>query len=423
MQKILLAGLTLTLASILSWACSDDDTTTDGGGGQGGSGDGGQGGQAPTDPCAEAEELPGSIDEDMTVSGCVILDETVVDNEATLTIESGTKILVRAGGFLSIARALTAPEDGATLLAEGTADDPIVFTSILDDPMPGDWGCVFLGADADASELEHVVLEYGGGPCDAVGTSPETEFFASAPIRTVREVTARLSGGHGMIVGEDATIQTFESNHFADNELPSLALDANQLVALGSGSTFADEDDYIEVSESGMNRDGTIVAQEVAYRFVGSATVGTAGAQPEITVSAGVRFELAGVSFVISAGNLIVEGEADDPVVFTSSEDEPAPGDWGCLWYVDSSQTTGVPTFENAVIEYAGGDSCGNNNDWNTGVVVTEDANLSGLTFDSIAGHGILAPLQPCPTGACDNEFNDLGAEPLSCDGVPTTCP
>lgn len=423
MRTLLLSGVTLALTGGLHLGCSNDEPTPDGNGGQGGQG---QGGGSNVDPCIDAEELPELIDEDTTVSGCVILDETVVDGEAELTIEAGTTILVRAGGYLSISRFSAASENGATLTAQGAAEKPIVFTSIEDDPRPGDWGCVFLGADAEASEMEHMVLEYGGAPCGAVGTGPESALVVSAPVRTVREVTARSSAGHGMIVEQDATVQVFESNHFSDNELPSLALDANQLVSLGEGSTFADENDYIEVSSSGMNRDGTIVAQEVPYRFVAGATVGTAGAQPEITVSAGTRFELSGASFIVQAGNLLIEGDADDPVVFTSSADSPAAGDWGCLWFQHhalGTQATGVPTVENAVIEFAGDDSCGNNNDWNTAMVVTEDAILDGLTFNDIAGHAILAPLEPCPAGACTHEFNDLAADPLSCDGMPTTCP
>jgi hypothetical protein len=295
-----------------------------------------------------------------------------------------------------------------------------------DEPLAGDWGCILLGEDAAASRLEYVTLQYGGGPCGASGNGFEAELVVVGQTREISEVTARSSALHGIMILNDGLVQVFENNHFEDNEGASLQVDANQLVTLGVGNTFADEGDYIEVADSGMNRDGTIQPQPVPYRFVAGPRVGTAGAQPEITVAAGVRFELESESFRVQAGDMIVEGTEDDPVVFTSSKQTPAAGDWGCLWYdhgATGSQNTGTPTVHHARFEYAGDESCGNNNDWPAALVVTESADLEGLAFEHIAGHAILVSLDPCPATACDHEFTDLDAEPLYCDGAPETCP
>ena len=66
-------------------------------------------------------------------------------------------------GFLSVAR----EGDAAALNAVGSAVAPVVFTSAAAPPAPGDWECIRLGGTG--SQLQRVVVEYGGAPCEATG--------------------------------------------------------------------------------------------------------------------------------------------------------------------------------------------------------------------------------------------------------------
>jgi hypothetical protein len=78
-----------------------------------------------------------------------------VTNNATLTIEPGTKIVSNAdsAGVLVIYR-------GAKIMAEGTASEPIVFTSNEDSPAPGDLGGLVLVGQAKGNG-NHSVIEGG----------------------------------------------------------------------------------------------------------------------------------------------------------------------------------------------------------------------------------------------------------------------
>lgn len=92
---------------------------------------------------AAEEHVSGEITADTTWSAdtLYILDDlTYVVNDSTLTIEPGTTI--RGGGTGS---ALIVTR-GSRLVAEGTAENPIVFTSAVDEGLrgPGDWGGVAL---------------------------------------------------------------------------------------------------------------------------------------------------------------------------------------------------------------------------------------------------------------------------------------
>lgn len=100
-----------------------------------------------------------------------------VTNGAILTIEPGTKIVGEKGrsGGLVITRS-------CKIIAEGTADKPIVFTSESSDPKPGDWaGLVILGnapTNASFNGVEGIgEIEGGINNSDGLGLfgTPKTQ--------------------------------------------------------------------------------------------------------------------------------------------------------------------------------------------------------------------------------------------------------
>ncbi|MCX5754237.1 MAG: S8 family serine peptidase [Candidatus Krumholzibacteria bacterium] len=100
----------------------------------------------------------GTIWEDTTWSGVVYLSgDIVVYDNVTLTIDPGTVIYV-------------APEDNAnlyhdperiaigvcgTLNANGTAENPILFKSLSDEPLPGDWCGIGFARETATGSLSH----------------------------------------------------------------------------------------------------------------------------------------------------------------------------------------------------------------------------------------------------------------------------
>jgi len=85
-----------------------------------------------------------------------------VTNGATITIQPGTKIVSNkdSAGVLLIYR-------GAKIMADGTAANPIVFTSAESTPQPGDLGGVVLVGQATTNG-NHSVLEGGVDPAYSV---------------------------------------------------------------------------------------------------------------------------------------------------------------------------------------------------------------------------------------------------------------
>ncbi|PIS16288.1 MAG: hypothetical protein COT61_04715, partial [Candidatus Portnoybacteria bacterium CG09_land_8_20_14_0_10_44_13] len=70
---------------------------------------------------------------------------------ATLIIESG--VIIKPSSMLIIE---------GTLLAQGTPEKPILFTSNQPTPQPGDWASIIFKPESVGSVLENVIFEYGG---------------------------------------------------------------------------------------------------------------------------------------------------------------------------------------------------------------------------------------------------------------------
>lgn len=126
-----------------------------------------------------------------------------VTENSTLMIESGTKIYGDNNGtsFLSILQ-------GGMILANGTQNAPIIFTSINQNPSPGDWGGIIVNGYAtinngDTSEGEGGTGTYGGND----------DNDNSGTIRYVRVEYA------GKILGTDNELNGFSFNGVGDNTL------------------------------------------------------------------------------------------------------------------------------------------------------------------------------------------------------------
>ncbi len=190
-----------------STGTSTSSTSSSGGGSDGG-----------TDLCTVANkpivDISGEITSDFILTcdkDYRLIGEVVVTAGATLTIQKNTTIK----GFFDAANpAVLVIQPGAKLLAVGTADEPIVFTSELpaNQRQPGDWGGVILLGNAptnivDANnmptqgKIEGVVSGglYGGtDPDDSSGSLKYLRIeYGGVAIAPNNEVNGLTFGGVG----------------------------------------------------------------------------------------------------------------------------------------------------------------------------------------------------------------------------------
>lgn len=185
--------LILGIAVALFWSCEKDDTadivindnsvvnnTTNTGGDE--------------TPEATTINLSGVYTENITLDPTieyVITGPVLIADGVTLTVPAGMTIKAQPVGV----NAYIAVQQGARIIADGSATEPIVFTSNASNPSSGDWGGIVLcgkapiNSTADGSEdtatsevgslsyggniptdnsgiLEYVRIEYAGGAID-----------------------------------------------------------------------------------------------------------------------------------------------------------------------------------------------------------------------------------------------------------------
>lgn len=224
-------------------------------------------GNGPTDPTSENIVVSGMLTEDthwFSDSTYEMAGKVVVDSGVTLTIDAGTTILAREGqGSLSSALIVAR---GGMVMAEGTAENPIVFTSVLDGETTLDetdmglWGgIVVLGyapisADAVPANIEGVPVNdgfglYGGSnPHDNSGVLNYVSIrHAGTLLGDGNELNGLTLGG----VGDGTTISNIEVVGNLDDGIEFFGgtVDCQNLIVWAQG------DDAFDIDQS---YDGTI---------------------------------------------------------------------------------------------------------------------------------------------------------------------
>jgi hypothetical protein len=139
---------------------------------------------------------------------------------AKLTIEPGVTLKFKKGGVLKIEQFQgTMPASGA-LVAVGTVQKPIVFTSAEAVPAPGDWLGIWFGEVPDASDkIDFATVEYAGGvstsgsdSCSYTPTSGPNDaairVFGPPSSELVTNSTILASAGHGIDRGYRSDAKT-----------------------------------------------------------------------------------------------------------------------------------------------------------------------------------------------------------------------
>ena len=193
------------LASVWCTSCSNENGNGDGGdGGNGGDGgDGGNGGDK-TELVLGSESGEFKITEDMTLSASntyLLKGFVYVQSGVTLTIEPG--VIVKGD---KTTKATLIIERGGKIMAQGTPEKPIVFTSSkpAGSRKPGDWGGIILLGKAP-NNLGEMTIE-GGITAKHGGTDPNDNSgvlsyvrceFAGVEYSTDNEINAITFGSVG----------------------------------------------------------------------------------------------------------------------------------------------------------------------------------------------------------------------------------
>jgi hypothetical protein len=269
-----------------------------------------------------------------------------------LTIDPGVVINMTTGSYIDFAYW---DNEYVTLVAKGTKEKPIVFTSNSPSKKAGDWKSLSFYQGAINCELEYCEFEYGGS----------SESYGSIYIKEteVSFINCKISNSasYGILLEDDAKFTKFENNTLNNNTLYPINIYPNAVYSIGTDNVY-DASIYIDNSENlTVSGDFTWLNQGVPYVISGLMRIGSVNGTT-INISAGTVLKFTkgsaiDVSYWDSENaKLIVNGTASNPVLFTSNSPVPRKGDWNGIRFYNG--VTGSK-LSYCNIEYAGGNSYG----------------------------------------------------------------
>ena len=286
-----------------------------------------------------------------------------------------------------------------TLSADGTAAQPITFTSIKDDtaggdtngdgdatqPAGNDWDSLRFQNSSTGSVLDHAIVRYGGGEWY------ENVYVATRDISITHSAITH-SGQEG-IRFDNVLPAVFTANTFTANAgLPVWALLNNNSHSLAISGNSA----------SGHAVNGFAVAGSIAGQVtwdgddgfpfvVWNDLVVNGGAKLTLTPGTVMKFNDFYDALWVN-GTLIAAGEQAQPITFTSIKDDtvggdtngsaaqPAGDDWDSLRF---GNTSAGSVLDHAIVRYGGGE-------WYENVyVVTRDISITNTTIAYSGQEGI----------------------------------
>ena len=278
----------------------------------------------------------------------VLGSRIAVESGVTLTIEKGVIVKGEAGTGANATALLIAR--GATLMAEGTADEPIIFTSVADEIMPGEiaspnldpvlnglWGGLLIlgnapiSADAASMQIEGIPPSdqnglYGGD--NAADNSGVIKYISirhgGANIGEGNEINGLTLGG----VGSGTIIENVEvvSNQDDGVEFFGGTVSVKNLVIWNTGDDAVDTDQafagtvdnfvVINPGDEGMELDGPEGSYDNAGHILKNGTIYAENAEGLVDLDENTRCTITNIYFFG-----IVEGQDFDlnPAVLTCS--------------------------------------------------------------------------------------------------------
>ena len=366
--------------------------------------------------------VSGTISAD-TVWKDIFADPSVPDYLATGNVTVAAELTVAPGVVVHFQEdvVFTIQENGGALIAEGTAENGIVFTS-ADEAGDIRWGGMVMKSSSSKNFLNYARVSYAGG---------EEILYASSAWRRggiaisgdgrlkITNSTVANNEGDGIFVEGANSLTQFESNAFAENENYAMSISMNQAGVIDAASTFADNGDtdkrenVVRIYDSSLSEDQTwtTLNSDASYVMVGNVTLNA-----ELTISAGARLEFEEDVWmsVASGGALIASGTQTDKIVFTSTNPDAAQY-WGGIVVKSSSNKN---SLDHVVISYGGGFSnlLYSLSSWRqANLAIDDDARISvtNAEFNFGEGHGIFSAPNGEISGFANNSFSNIASYPI----------
>ncbi len=321
-----------------------------------------------------------------------ITGEVYVDNGATLTIAPGA--IVKFDQNTGIFIGYNSGTAGSTLIANGTASKPILFTSAATTQNPGDWEYIgfYSGASSNCS-MKYCTVEYGGQG----GTYGDIHVDDASV--TIENSYIQHSSNDGITVSETGSFKSFTADTLRNNAsgFYDLEIGGDNANTIGLNNGFMSNTGvHVTTGTNFTKANATWNKLNCSYIIDGDFYIeNTSGAK--LILAPGVKIAFTHGSMIDigydsnTFGTLIADGTATDSIYFTSASiaGSQTAGDWGYIGFWSGAGSGSSLSYVSA--NYGGG--YGNKGEiYVTGSTVKiENSNISnsaksGINCDSGGG-------------------------------------
>jgi len=298
---------------------------------------------------------------------------------SSITIPSSYSLTLEAGIVLKMYNSSTRIDVEGALIADGTEEEKIAFTSVKDDqhggdvnndgnitsPSMSDWGCINFKDSSDdlLCILDHCIIAYAGNYSPHYGAVGLT--FANTVITNCEFA----NNPHGIYMSGDSEPQ-IQNNHIRNCTKPPIIMSINSDPVF-SGNTFENNDytalgiigETVSVSTT-ITRRNVAGFENITYLVWGTVTIdpGT-----EITIEPGVVIKFKDNGLIVNGDLIAIGSSPDSLIVFTSYRDDtcgnpiitieddndPNYRDWYDVRF-NSTSNPAVSIMEYCEVRYAG---------------------------------------------------------------------
>ena len=252
-----------------------------------------------------------------------------------LTVTDGATLTINPGVVVSLGNNNTQVYINGTLKAQGTAGNPIRFTSNKVSPGKGDWGKIVFNPSSKDNILAYVTFEYSGAGIALI--NPAVDVRTSS--FTMTNSAINHSRGDGLYIQDASpTISqsSFDNNddnaiHLYDNSFPNLSTltatnnDFNGILVSATGGSATISADY--VWGAGLS----------TYRLNNSLNMHV-DTGTTLTILPGTTIQMGNNNnIMVIDGTLNAQGTSAQPILITSDANTPAKGDWKKLVFNPNS--------------------------------------------------------------------------------------
>jgi hypothetical protein len=281
------------------------------------------------------------LEADWTIPGnCKVAftEDLTVSKGATITVEPGAKLTFSANKHLWISN--------GKLVAKGTDEKPITFTSANSSPSAGDWDGLIYDAEASGGNvLDHVIIEYAGHEGGYAHGAITVHGTMSGGRLSITNSSFAHNAQSAIFNDKDkAKFGKLESNTFTESGGASMILHPEVVGSVGSNKL----DLPIKVKHGDITASAKwpkatfLIEDDIALNGKGSAAILTLADKSTLKFAPQKHLWIGGGD----GGGIVGKG-----VTFTSANATGAEGDWAGL-IVDSKASGSM--LEDCIIEYAG---------------------------------------------------------------------